>query len=125
MRTLVATIAAVASLAVTAAPAPAAKGLPPFPKLGGSWTHVDVNRKINGVWHTLSLDRGRIIKVSQVQITLREADGTIQPIPLSPSTLITFRGFGVRSAVLRRGLFAMAMRIDDGPAVRVRVIRRP
>jgi hypothetical protein len=128
MRRLLLILMSVALLAGSVSAAATAKGSPkppPIPNVPGAWTHVDVNRRINGQWHTLSLDRGRITQVSQTQLTLREADGSVVPIPLSPSTLIAFRGFGLRPVVLRRGLWAVTMRIDDGPAVRVRVTRRP
>ncbi|SRR5581483_3019731 len=124
MRAFLVTIAALAVLAASAGGASARKAPPPFPRLGGAWTHVDVNRRIDGEWHTLSLDRGRIVQVSPTQITLREADGSVVPVPLSPTTVIVFRGF-FRPVLMRRGLYAMTMRIDDGPAVRVRVTRLP
>ncbi|HEY0416909.1 MAG TPA: hypothetical protein VGC78_11020 [Gaiellaceae bacterium] len=124
MRALL-TLAIAAAVAVSTGSATAKNGPPPFPKLSGAWTHVDVNRRINGEWHTLSLDRGRVAQVTATQIKLREADGSVVPITLSPATMIVFRGFGPRPAYLRRGLFAMTMRIDDGPAVRVRVTRLP
>jgi hypothetical protein len=44
----------------------------------------------NGVeWN---LDRGIITVVSPTQLTLREADGRIQPIPLSASTHVVYFG---------------------------------
>jgi hypothetical protein len=98
---------------------------PQIPAVAGNWSHAEINVKIRGVPHTLILDRGRIALVSTTQLTLREADGSVVTIPLSPSTLIVFRGFGLRPVFLRRGLFAVAMRIDDGAAVRLRVTRRP
>jgi hypothetical protein len=126
MRRLAAFLAVFAVVAGAAGTAAGAKGNPPqIPPVPGNWSHAEINVKIHGVPHTLILDRGRIIQVSETQMTLREPDGSVVPIPLSPSTLIVFRGFGLKPVFMRRGLNAVAMRIDDGAAVRVRVTRRP
>jgi hypothetical protein len=128
MRKLV-VLLAVLALAAVAAGAAAGRGGPPppqFPKLAGDWSHAEINVKIRGVPHTLILDRGRIIQVTATGITLRAADGTTPPsIPISDATVITFGRprlhLRVGPAALRRGLFAETMRIDGGPAVRVRL----
>lgn len=128
MRRLATILAVLALLAATAGVATANRGggqPPQIPEVPGSWSHAEINVKIHGVPHTLILDRGRIIQVSTTQMTLRELDGSVVPIPLSPSTLIVFRGFGLKPVFLHRGLYAVAMRIDEGAAVRVRVTRRP
>jgi hypothetical protein len=108
-----------------AAAAGARKPPPPFPKLAGDWSHAEINVKIKGVPHTLILDRGRIILVSAAGLTLRAPDGTTPTIPVAASTVITFGRAAVHVRVgptaLRRGLFAETMRIDGGPAVRVRL----
>jgi hypothetical protein len=128
MRRLVVTLVSLALLAGPASAAATAKGTPKppqIPAIPGKWSHAEINVKIKGVPHTLILDRGRIIQVSETQLTLREPDGSVVAVPLSPSTLIAFRGFGLQPVVIRRGLWAVAMRIDDGAAVRVRVTRLP
>ena len=112
---------ATAAAAVQKTPKP-----PAIPSLPGKWSHAEINVKIGGVPHTLILDRGRITQVTATDFTLREADGSIVDIPIAPTTLIAFRGFGLRPpVVMRKGLWAVAMRIDDGAAVRVRVTRLP
>ncbi len=122
------TLVALTLLAGPAGAAAMANGTPkppPIPPIPGKWSHAEINVKIKGVPHTLILDHGRITQVSTTQLTLLEPTGDIAQIPLSPSTLITFRGFGLHPVVMRRGLWAVAMRIDDGAAVRVRVTRLP
>jgi len=125
MRTLVALLIVLALVPAAASAATARKGPPPFPKLPGDWSHAEINVTIRGVPHTLILDRGRIVRVTAAGITLRAPDGTRPTIAISPSTVITFgRGrfrFLVGPGALRRGLFALTMRIDGGAAVRVRL----
>jgi hypothetical protein len=97
-------------------------GVPQFPRVPGNWTHVEINITIRHTPHTVILDRGRIVQASAVQITLRERDGSTAVIPLSDQTIIT-QGTGNRPATgLRRGMTVMTMRIDGGPAVRVRIL---
>jgi hypothetical protein len=127
MKKLVCLLAALGLVAATAGVAAGARNAPPrFPKLQGNWSHIEINVKIKGAWHTLILDRGRIIVVTSSELTLRAPDGTKPTIPIGPQTLITFGraeglGFRARPLVIRRGLFAETMRIDGGPAVRVRL----
>jgi hypothetical protein len=115
----------IAMLAVSATGTAATSGgVPPFPNIPGTWSHIDINRKIGGKWHTLTLDRGRIIQVTTTQLNLREGDGTVAQIPLTPAALV--RIFTATGSIyeLRRGMNAMTMRIDGGPAVRIKVVAR-
>src|SRR6476661_6698517 len=66
MRKLVVLIVVLGVL-ITVGAAGAASGIPQFPTVPGNWSHVDINRKIGRNWHTLTLDRGRIIQVSTTQ----------------------------------------------------------
>jgi hypothetical protein len=102
----------------------AAPGIPNFPNIGGDWSHIDINRKIGGKWHTLTLDRGRIIQVTTTQLNLREPDGTVAQIPLTPSAIVRIYSLPGSIYQLRRGMNAMTMRIDGGPAVRIKVAAR-
>ena len=119
---------AVLALAVFAAGASAARGkpgLPPqFPALGSGWSHAEINVTIKGVVHTLVLDHGRVQQATPTQVTIREPDGTLHTIALAPTTIYTWRGFGFRPQILRRGLMVETMVIDQGAAVRVRVTLR-
>jgi hypothetical protein len=122
MRKLVVLVGLLAMLAIGTTSA-AAGPVPPFPNIQGAWSHIDINRKIGGKWHTLTLDRGRITQVNGTQLTLREADGTSQLIPLTPGAIVRINSFPSTIYGLRRGMVAMTMRIDGGPAVRVKVGR--
>ncbi|MGH3001984.1 MAG: hypothetical protein ACRDM1_04855 [Gaiellaceae bacterium] len=128
MRRLVATLAA--SFLLATAGVAGAGGVPPFPKLPGAWSHAELNVTIHKQPHTLILDRGRIVQVSATQLTLAERVGhVVAVIPLSPRTIITPRalvsprGRHGSPLRLRRNLNVQTMRIDGGPAVRVRVTR--
>jgi hypothetical protein len=121
MRKLVVLMGLLAMLALSAASTAAT--VPPFPNIPGSWSHIDINRKIGGKWHTLTLDRGRVTQVNTTQLTLREADATVQQIPLTPSALVRMYGYPASIYDLHRGMVATTMRIDGGPAVRIKVGR--
>jgi hypothetical protein len=98
---------------------------PQFPELPGNWSHAEINVKIQGVPHTLILDRGRITQSSSTLLKLRESDGNVVSIPLAPSSVVTYRGVLRRTMPgLRRGFYVETMIIDAGPAVRVLVLRR-
>ena len=122
MRRLVVLIVVLGVLTTVGA-AGAASGIPAFPTVPGNWSHVDINRKIGRKWHTLTLDRGRITQVNATQLTLREPDASVTIIPLTPQALVRIYGFDATIFALRRSMNAMTMRIDGGPAVRIRVVR--
>ena len=98
---------------------------PPFPTIVGVWSHDERNVLIKGDWHTMILDHGRIVKSSASQVTLREPDGTMATIPLAPKTKVAPIRFAQTPPAFRRGLWAITMRIDDGAAVRLRLMLRP
>jgi hypothetical protein len=122
MRKLVVLIVVLGVLTTVGA-AGAASGVPAFPVVPGNWSHVDINRKIGRTWHTLTLDRGRITQVNATQLTLREPDASVTVIPLTPLAIVRVYGVDTSIYALRRGMTAMTMRIDGGPAVRIRVLR--
>lgn len=98
---------------------------PPFPMIVGVWSHDERNVLIKGNWHTMILDHGRIAKSNASQLTLREPDGTMATIPLAPRTKVAPARFAMTPPAFRRGLWAITMRIDDGAAVRLRLMLRP
>jgi hypothetical protein len=98
---------------------------PPFPTIVGVWSHDERNVLIKGTWHTMILDHGRIVKSSASQLTLREPDGTTATILLAPKTRVVPVRFAATPPAFRRGLWAITMRIDDGAAVRLRLMLRP
>jgi hypothetical protein len=124
MRKLVVLVGLVAMLATGATSTAATRGsVPPFPNLEGKWSHADINVKINRKPHTVTLDRGRITQVSATQLTLRESDGSAFVIPLTSFAIVRIYNTPATIFQLRRGMNAMTMRIDGGPAVRIRVQR--
>ena len=98
---------------------------PPFPTIVGVWSHDERNVLIRGKWHTMILDHGRIMKSTAGQLTLREPDGTIATIPLSAKTKVAPVRLASTPPAFRRGLWAITMRVDDGAAVRLRLMLRP
>jgi hypothetical protein len=98
---------------------------PPFPTIVGVWSHDERNVLIKGTWHTMILDHGRVVKSSASQLTLREPDGTMAIIPLALRTKVAPFRFATTPPAFRRGLWAITMRIDDGAAVRLRLMLRP
>ena len=109
-------------LAGTAAAGTRAGGAPPFPRLGGAWSHAEINVRIAKQLHTLILDRGRIAQAAPDSITLREADGTMQTIPVDSGTIVNGIGRVQTIADLRKKMTVQTMRIDGGTAVRLRVL---
>jgi hypothetical protein len=108
---------AAAALALAAT---AAAGLPGPGSLPPGWSHAEINVTIRRVPHTLIYDRGRIQSVSPSALTLRELDGSTASIPLAPETRVVIGGQPASIAELRRGMTAMTLRIDGGPARQVR-----
>jgi hypothetical protein len=125
---LLAVVALVLSLAGASAAAtrlPAAQpGVPNFPAVPGTWSQVNINLTIRRQPHTITLDRGRIIQISTAQLTLREPDGTQPVIPLTPTAIVKILGRPGTIYDLRKKEQAETMRIDGGPAVRIRVTSR-
>ena len=125
MRRSVALIAALSLLALAGTAAAGRHGgPPPFPQLGGTWSHAEINVAIGRQPHTLIVDRGLVVQSSATQLTLRESDGTTVVVPVGAKT--KFTGPRIRARMVHLGLSsAMTMRIDGGDAVRVRISFRP
>ena len=81
----------------------------------------EIALKTNNVLHDFRIDAGRIQSVNSgtQTITLREKDGTMQQIVVSPSARIKLNGQSSSFAALRRGLHATTIRDGDGPAEQV------
>jgi hypothetical protein len=122
MRKLALLVALLAIAAPSATAASTAK-IPPFPNIPGNWSHAELNVTINGKPHTLILDRGRIVQLSATQLTLLERDKTTVVETLNPQAIVRIYGYPATIYMLRRGMNATTMRIDGGPAVRIRVVR--
>jgi hypothetical protein len=77
----------------------------------------------NGV-RLYRIDRGVIRDKSNGSLTLRERDGTVQTIAVSPTAAITIGGRPVGFGQLRRGMTATVIWDGTGPAFEVRATRR-
>jgi hypothetical protein len=120
---LIALVGVLATLGATAASAGRGAKIPPFPNIPGNWSHAEINVTIDGEPHTLILDRGRIVQVSATQITLFERTGARVVVPVNPQTIVRIFGYPATIYMLRRLMNTWTMRIDGGPAVRLRVVR--
>jgi hypothetical protein len=122
---VLATTLALAGTAAAGSVQPGGKaGVPGFPKIPGKWCHVDINVAIRRVPHTITLDRGRIAQVSPTQIVVRECDGSLWTIPVTSQTIVAILGRPASLFDLRKKEQVETMRIDGGPAVRIRVTSR-
>ena len=124
MRRLAALGVTLAFVALAGTAIAARLGPPAFPQLPDGFTHATVNVKIGKHLHTLILDRGRIVQLApdQTEMTLLEADGTRVVVPLSPQTIVMPVRLSLTIYDLRRGLMVDTMRVDQGAAVRVRIL---
>ena len=120
MRRLATTLAALSLMAFAGTALAGGGGVPPFPRLPGTWSHAEINVTFKRVPHTLILDRGRIVQASSSQLTLRERDSSIVVVPLSESTLVMLDNVPATVFDLRKRMNVQTMRIDGGAAVRVR-----
>ncbi len=70
--------------------------------------------------HDIRVDRGRIVSVTASALTLREKDGTVVTLALSPTVQVTVDGKPRPLRALRpRMLVQWALRDGDGPVTRV------
>jgi hypothetical protein len=120
MRKLAVLIAALFLLACGGSAAGAGGAPPQIPRIPGTWSHAEINVTIRKVPHTLIVDRGRILEITTTQLTLRESAGVTQVIPLTDQTLVTIDNAPATISDLRRRMAATTLRVDGGPAVRVR-----
>ena len=121
---LIVLVGVLTALGTTAASAGRTAKIPPFPNIPGNWSHAEINVTINGEPHTLILDRGRIVQVSATQISILERTGPpAVVVPVNSRTIVRIDGYPATIYMLRRLMYAWTMRIDGGPAVRIRVVR--
>jgi hypothetical protein len=120
VKKLAALIVLALALAATAAAAPKPKtpGFPPLPK---GWSHAEVNVTIDGQSHTLELDRGVVTRATPVAVRMHERDDTVVDVALTRSTVVVLVGKrGKPNDGIVVGMVAWTLRVDGGPAVRVR-----
>jgi hypothetical protein len=119
---LAAAAVAAAIAAALAGSAHAAGGLfGPVSGLPAGWSHAQINVVIRRQPHTLTYDRGRVVSVTPTQLVLRERDGSMAQITLSPATKVTIAGRGATLAQIRPLETAVTVSVDGGPASAVRV----
>lgn len=87
---------------------------------GPKLVRADVVVKDGGALHLYRVDRGKIRNKADGTLLLRELDGTLVPIAISPTAVITVGGRPGSYAELRRGMVATVIREGDAPATEVR-----
>ncbi len=111
----VALAAALASVALAVTGSAAGEALP------AGWMHAEINFVVNRVPHTLVLDRGKVTASSPSSMTLREQDGSRVQIALAAETQVLVDGRPGQLSDIRRGVTAVAQRVDGSAARLVRV----
>jgi hypothetical protein len=89
---------------------------------GPRMVRAEVHERDGSDWR---LDRGVIVQVNSSQLTLREADGRMQPIPLSASTRVIRLGRSVPLSALARRWHVLVTWPANGAAQSVDVERIP
>jgi hypothetical protein len=89
---------------------------------GPSMVRAQVHLKSGQDWN---LDRGVITKVNSTQLTLREADGRFQQIPLAGTTKVIHRGHRLPLGALARRWRVVVLWPPIGAAQEVDVERIP
>jgi hypothetical protein len=89
---------------------------------GPKLVRAQVHLKSGSDWN---LDRGVITQVSSTQLTLREFDGRIQPIPLAPATKVFRFGRRLPLSVLGKRWRVLVTWPAIGPALWVDVEKIP
>jgi hypothetical protein len=77
-----------------------------------------------GQVHDYRVDRGRLTKPpqrTQGSLELRELDGTVQVVPVSPTAQVTIAGRPASLGQLFRGMMVTAVRDGSAPATQVLV----
>jgi hypothetical protein len=74
-----------------------------------------------GVVRDYRVDRGRVRSVRGGNLELRELDGAIQVVPVSPTALVTINGQPTVFAVITRGMVVTTVREGSNPAHQVHV----
>lgn len=92
--------------------------------LGAGLVRAEIVVKEQGAIRVYRLDRGRVRAFDRFSITLRELDGTLVDVPISPATRFELGGQPAGFRALRVGARAITTRVGDGPATRVQLTRR-
>ncbi len=87
---------------------------------GQKMARAEVVVVIAGVVHDYRVDQGRVRLNRLQELVIRERDGTVQTVPVSPNARVTLDGAPSSLAALRRGMAVLTLRDGDTPAVVVR-----
>ncbi len=75
---------------------------------------------VDGQIHDFRIDRGKLKSLPRNgSLELREADGTIQVVPVSPTAEVTVNRQPAPLTALRRGMLVTAIRDGSAPAAQV------
>jgi hypothetical protein len=113
--------AVAASVVLGAALVAGAGAIPAVPRLPPGWSHAEINVIVKGTSHTLIYDSGRVTAVSATSLTLKERDGTVWVINVSPATQITIDGQAAPITEVRPLETAVTLIVDGGDATNVTV----
>ena len=91
---------------------------------GPKLVRAEVLVKDNAALRVYRVDRGVIRSKAGGSLQVREGDGTVVTIAVSPGAAITIGGQPAGYAALRRGMVATVIREGDAPATEVRAQRR-
>jgi hypothetical protein len=91
---------------------------------GPRLVRADVVDRSAGTTIDTRIDRGFIVAANASQVVLREADGRVQPIPISVSTRITGFGRALPAAALKHGQRVLVTWPANGAATSVNVESR-
>jgi hypothetical protein len=88
--------------------------------LGPRMARAEVVVVKGGVVHDYRLDQGRLALNRLTELVIRERDGTLQTVPVSPSARVTLNGAPTQIGRLQRGMAVLTLRDGDAPANVVR-----
>ena len=92
--------------------------------LGDGLVRAEIVAKRDGAIQVFRVDRGRVRAFNRTALTLKELDGSIVVVPISPATRFEISGRPVPFALMRRGMWATTTRVGDQPAEHVLLVRR-
>jgi hypothetical protein len=95
--------------------------IPRSPNLPPGWSHASINVVVKRRPHTLTYDRGRVQAVTATSVTLKERDGSVWTINVSPAAKVTIDGRPAPLTQIRPREMATTVAIDGGAAVSVKV----
>jgi hypothetical protein len=87
---------------------------------GPRMVRVEALLMIDGQLHDFRIDRGKLKSLPRNgNLELRELDGTIQVVPVSPTAEVTINRQPAPLSALRRGMQVTAIRDGSAPATQV------